>query len=331
MSLRKKLIISGVLLLVLLTLRLVFFDAQNEFPTTLNLLIGGTICFGLFSYLHHSQKLQLVYKWSLAKIIGYIVIIALLVVALQYTSRIHDHDLSDSIWIDDHGNAWIKDVIGSVLAIVIFYLIFSVIFGHFSRIQELKTEKSNAQLALLKNQINPHFFFNTLNTLYAMIKKDPDEAQDYVLKLSEMMRFTIDNGQNEMVTLESEIQYLENFIALQTRRYHRDIDISFSHSVQNAKQIVGPLLFITLVENAFKHGVEALSENSKVTINLDETENEILFSVENNFDEGANVSGTGIGLMNLKERLQLMYPNRHQLSIESSKNVHFASIRIQKI
>ena len=137
---------------------------------------------------------------------------------------------------------------------------------------------------LLKNQINPHFFFNTLNNLYSLIKKDADAAQDYVLKLSDLMRFTIYDSGKESVKLKDEVSYLINFIDLQTARYHKDIDVNFEKTIKNSDTSVAPLLFIILLENAFKHGVERATENAFVHIKLIEDDSKVSFTVKNNYD-----------------------------------------------
>lgn len=133
-------------------------------------------------------------------------------------------DSKPSFWVIND-NLWFADVLIFIVWAFVFYLCFSWFFEQWKMIQVIKSKKIKAELALLKNQINPHFFFNTLNNLYSLIKSDPDTAQEYVLKLSDMMRFTIYKGKEEMVTLDEEISYLSNFIELQTARYQKKIVI----------------------------------------------------------------------------------------------------------
>ena len=183
---------------------------------------------------------------------------------------------------------------------------------------------------LLKNQINPHFFFNTLNNLYSLIKKDADAAQDYVLKLSDLMRFTIYDSGKESVKLKDEIDYLINFIDLQTARYHKNIDINFEKSINNSDSSIAPLLFINLLENAFKHGVEKATENAFVHIKLIEDDKKISFTVKNNYDIEESSENIGIGLKNLKDRLNLLYPNKHQLFDNIEENSYSTTLEIYK-
>ena len=183
---------------------------------------------------------------------------------------------------------------------------------------------------LLKNQINPHFFFNTLNNLYSLIKKDADAAQDYVLKLSDLMRFTIYDSGKESVKLKDEIDYLINFIDLQTARYHKNIDINFEKNINNSDSSIAPLLFINLLENAFKHGVEKATENAFVHINLIQDDKKISFTVKNNYDAEESSENIGIGLKNLKDRLNLLYPNKHQLCDNIEENIYSTTLEIYK-
>ena len=224
----------------------------------------------------------------------------------------------------------LKNLVRITLAIIIFYLIFSWLFKYRKGIQKLKSDKLEAELMLLKNQINPHFFFNTLNNLYALIKKDPDMAQDYVLKLSDLMRFTIYDSGKENVKLKEEIDYLINFIDLQTSRYHKDIDINFEKSINNPDANIAPLLFINLLENAFKHGVEKATDNAFIHIKLVEENDKICFSISNNYEKEEALNNGGIGLKNLKDRLNLLYPEAYQLTHQIVEGTYTATLEINK-
>lgn len=177
----------------------------------------------------------------------------------------------------------------------------------------LKKEKKKTELLHLKSQVNPHFFFNTLNNLYGLVEQDTAKAQALILKLSEMMRYSIYEGQNDWVSLDDEIIYLENYMELHRMRYHKTIDIRFDIQVADRSIKIMPLLFIILVENAFKHGVEKLRKDAFVYIHLATTPQTIDFEVENNFDIEEVQDAHGIGLSNLKQRLELVYPNRYEL------------------
>lgn len=190
-------------------------------------------------------------------------------------------------------------------------------------IAQLKNERTKAELMLLKNQMAPHFFFNMLNNLYGLIEKDPKLAQQLVLKLSDLMRYSIYDSGKETVTLEQEIDFLQRYIELHQMRYHKKIRVDFNYSGDQSQKVV-PLLFIIFLENAFKHGVESLRENAYIKIKLNSTEDQINFSVENNFEYSGNPAG--IGLKNLKRRLELTYQDRHEISNTTIGNIYHAKL-----
>lgn len=209
------------------------------------------------------------------------------------------------------------------LGLGIFWVVRQLVF-----ISKLKNEKMKAELMLLKSQVSPHFFFNTLNNLYGLVAKDPQKAQELILKLSDMMRYSIYEGEKDTVGLREEIDFLKNYIELHRMRYHKEISVDFICAVDGNRKVV-PLLFIILLENAFKHGVENLRENAYIKMNLSTSENEICFTIENNYDKAENQSG--IGLKNLKRRLELIYPNQHELTFSITENVYQAQLILKQL
>lgn len=187
-------------------------------------------------------------------------------------------------------------------------------------ILKLKKEKKQAELMHLKSQVNPHFFFNTLNNLYGLVGQDTEKAQQLILKLSDMMRYSIYEGQNDWVTLGEEITYLENYMDLHRMRYHKTIDIRFEVDAEDRSIKIMPLLFIIMVENAFKHGVEKLRKDAFVHIRLKSSIKNIDFDIENNFDGEDTKGSQGIGLKNLKQRLELVYLEKHELEISPNQS-----------
>ncbi len=194
---------------------------------------------------------------------------------------------------------------------------------------QLKTQKATTELIHLQSQVNPHFFFNMLNNLYGLVESDSKKAQELILKLSDMMRYSIYEGKKELVSLEEEVDYLEKYIELHKMRYHKKIDVIFKSTIQGDYRVM-PLLYIILLENAFKHGVENLRDDAYVHASMTTDENEIYFEVENNFDQEVVVE-SGIGLENLKRRLELAYPNKHRLSFSITKNVYKAQLTLNRL
>lgn len=217
----------------------------------------------------------------------------------------------------------------NLLLLPIPFLIAIWIYEQWKWFRNLKSEKSKAELELLKTQVNPHFLFNTLNNLYALSVKQSKQAPEVILKLSDMMRYTIYEGKNDRVLLTDEIAYLENYIALHQIRHHKTVSIQFEHSCNNEDEIA-PLLFIILLENAFKHGVERLTKNAFIKMKLNSTAAKVHFSIENNYESDADKPVEGIGLSNLKKRLMLIYPSSHKLTISKQPTIYKVDLRIKK-
>tara|TARA_R110000868_G_scaffold304437_14_gene565182 strand:+ start:25478 stop:26191 length:714 start_codon:yes stop_codon:yes gene_type:complete len=218
----------------------------------------------------------------------------------------------------------------SVIGMLIFTLVVTIpwVIWKIRSVMQLKHEKAKTELLHLKSQVNPHFFFNTLNNLYALVGKDSDKAREMILKLSDMMRYSIYEGQKDWVILEQEVEYLQNYIELHKMRYHKEIDISFILDIQEEGYQIMPLLFIILLENAFKHGVEKLKEGAYIKLNMIANQQILNFSIENNYDTEASEE-QGIGLKNLKRRLELMYPKKHFLSTSNADGIYKVHLSIK--
>lgn len=235
------------------------------------------------------------------------------------------------IFLETFGNTLEK--IEGVPELVLLYFvtfIFTVlhwVFLSIKSILKLKQEKATTELQHLQSQVNPHFFFNMLNNLYGLVDKDSKKAKALILKLSEMMRYSIYEGLKDAVTLQQEIDFISNFIALHTMRYHKDIDVQFDVAVENKTLNIKPLLFIILIENAFKHGVEVLRKNAFVHISIAANANKVTLTIENNFDTEM-IGESGIGLENLKRRLQLVYPKKHTLENSINTNIYSTKLTI---
>ncbi|MTI87515.1 MAG: hypothetical protein FH748_06055 [Balneolaceae bacterium] len=191
----------------------------------------------------------------------------------------------------------------------------------------LKAEKAEAELALLRSQVNPHFFFNTLNNLYSLVVQESEKAPDVILKLSDMMRYTIYEGDKQQVPLQDEIHYLQRYIDLHKIRYQKKVDIRFEIP-EEPEAMVAPLLFIVPLENAFKHGVESLREGAYIHASIKTEQGKIVFEIANNYEKGTK-RGKGIGLENLKQRLELLYPNQHLLDIKQEEGVFTVKLQVE--
>jgi LytS/YehU family sensor histidine kinase len=204
----------------------------------------------------------------------------------------------------------------------------------FFRKQDLLLKAENEQLktelSLLKSQVNPHFLFNTLNNLYGLItQKQHEKAAEITLKLSDLMRYLLESSKSDRETLQKEVKFIEDYLALEQIRLAQQADIRFEVSGLERNVLVAPLLFIPLVENAFKHGFQSISENSFAHFSLSLQDNQIYFEAKNSVGKNLNLqvhSGTGIN--NLRKRLVLTYPEKHLLEIENTEGVFKVTLNI---
>ena len=167
-----------------------------------------------------------------------------------------------------------------------------------------------------------------LNSLYGWTGKDPKKAQELILQLSDTMRYSIYEGQKEFVTLAEEIEYLKKYMDLHKNRYLKEIAIDFENNLIDDSFRITPLLFIILVENAFKHGVESLRENAFIKIEISNNKNDVSFTIENNFDIEKPLTDTGIGMKNLQRRLELIHPEKHSFNFGKENDIFKANLTI---
>ncbi len=197
--------------------------------------------------------------------------------------------------------------------------------------EEMERANLNAELTLLKNQISPHFFFNTLNNIYSLIGRNNEDSKNAVIKLSKMMRYVLNESGEDNKLLSDEIEFMNNYIDLMKLRIGAKTKLHVNFPTEYEDLMIPHLLFISLIENAFKYGI-SVQEESYVNINLECGENNILFKCENGLPESNNgpiFASTGIGLENLKKRLSLLYPNRHELEINKTNNKFEVNLIIQ--
>jgi LytS/YehU family sensor histidine kinase len=196
--------------------------------------------------------------------------------------------------------------------------------------EDMEKSNLNAELTFLKNQISPHFFFNTLNNIYSLIDRSNEDSKNAVIKLSRLMRYVLNESGQDNRLLSDEIEFMNNYIDLMKLRMGSKtrLKVSFPSEYKNFK--IPHLLFISLIENSFKYGI-SVQEESFVNISLVCEEHKIIFNCENGLPEssGIIVASPGIGLENLKKRLSLLYPDRHELEINKTRSKFEATLIIQ--
>lgn len=210
-----------------------------------------------------------------------------------------------------------------------FLLLVLKLYVEKQRLLKLNEQKKTAELVALKNQLNPHFLFNTLNNLYALALKKSDDTPKVIRKLSEILDYILYRCNAPYVALDKEIELIENYLSLEKIRYADRVKISFSKNVTGQEK-VAPLLLLTFVENAFKHGVTNEISQAHITINISKKNEALLFSVENSkpaVTENAS-NKESIGLKNIKKQLELLYPKAYDLIIKNGKTTFSANLKL---
>lgn len=195
--------------------------------------------------------------------------------------------------------------------------------------KELEREKLNSELGFLKNQLSPHFFFNTLNNIYSLVEINPDVSREAILKLSRLMRYMLYESQKD-IKLSSEINFMKDFVDLMKLRMNDKVDLSIKFPEQYNDISVEPLLFIPFIENAFKHGV-TYRNKSYINICLEADDNSLNFQCSNSKGQKSFSENEGIGLINVKKRLNLLYHNRYILQIAETESAYSVNLKIQVV
>lgn len=194
------------------------------------------------------------------------------------------------------------------------------------KVKEVERQKIEVELQTLKSQVNPHFFFNTLNSLYSLSLDKSDKTPGMILKLSELMRYVIYEANDNLVPLKKQLDFLKSYVYLEQNRTHDLLEVSFDIKGSYLETRIDPLLFIAFIENAFKHGCKTKSRNPYIWIQVDVTEPEkVIFFIENNIEPKEHpdaTPATGFGLSNVRKRLELLYPGKHSLNITQTETIY---------
>ena len=198
------------------------------------------------------------------------------------------------------------------------------------RMKEVQKQKVESELRALKAQVNPHFFFNTLNSLYSLSLDKSDMAPELILKLSDLMRYVIYESNDDLVPIGKQLEFLQSYVYLERLRADENLQVDFEVKGANLDLKVAPLLYIAFIENAFKHGSKARSDNPFIRIAFDlEHEDRIGFYIENRIDPfHEKKPAGGFGLSNVKKRLELLYPGKFELNLKESESVYRAELTI---
>jgi len=227
-------------------------------------------------------------------------------------------------------------VLGIYFVIVVVVAISLMIYSFLSSLknEDLKNKFLEAQLQLkqqelkfLKMQIHPHFLFNSLNTIYGYAIKKADEAPEMILKLSNLLDYILYQIDKPNVSLESELDHIEDYIALEKIRFHDTLQVNFQRGEISKPISVAPMLLIPFVENSFKHGA-IVDGVLKVEIEINVIGDELSFQIVNSIQEN-EVSNSGIGLENIKKRLEMLYKDHHELRVQKTEDQFEVDLKIQ--
>ncbi len=207
-------------------------------------------------------------------------------------------------------------------------------FSDYQKQQEIQRENENerlkSELSFLRSQISPHFMFNLMNSLVSLNRKKSNLVEPVLLKMADLLRYMLYEKDDKRISLENEVKYLSNYIDLQKVRFGDYVKIDFDVNSSDSSKSIEPMLLIPFVENAFKHGV-GMIENPFIKIELETNSEELHFKVINKFSSDskeAKDGASGIGLNNVKRRLELLYPNKYMLNVSESDNLYTTNLKL---
>jgi len=197
--------------------------------------------------------------------------------------------------------------------------------------KDLEKINMETELKYLKSQINPHFLFNSLNSLYALTLVKSDKAPELVLKLSEILRYVLYEAKEKFVSLEKEINYLKSYLELEKIRHGDRLEVDFRIDGDTKNKQIAPMLFLTFLENSFKHGISNSASDGYVAIDMNINDDELKFNISNSKPKTKNSKTYkgGIGLENTKKRLNILYPNRFKLETKDTDNHYQVNLNLQ--
>ena len=239
----------------------------------------------------------------------------------HYSSFIHDGTFHDQV-IETSSGFWDNFVYGMCCTVITSMLYVTQKWAEQqeqvknSHINQLQTE-----LKYLRLQINPHFLFNGLNTVYGSIDMGNSQARNMLVQFSDLLRYNLYEADVDMIALEKEIKYLKNYVDLQKARSNDNIEVTLNINYVDGAIKVAPLIFMAFVENTFKYVSREDKAINRIIISLNQTPGKIVFTCENTYDDVASSEG-GIGLINAKRRLELLYKDHYQLDITSADNIY---------
>lgn len=200
------------------------------------------------------------------------------------------------------------------------------------QLQEIETERNRAELKALRSQINPHFLFNSLNSIYSLARKNSNEVPAKIIQLSDLLRHSIYDSEQDLIPLQKELDMIRNYIDLQNLRTAQTEIIQLNVSGDPDSLLIAPMVILPFVENSFKHGLKGGVEDTFVKIEIQISDYQIHFLIENRKGKAISIINKekgGIGIVNVQKRLSLLYPDRHSLTIKDKGNIFSVHLQLQ--
>ncbi len=258
--------------------------------------------------------------------INFLITIVAIIQIKQY-GFIHGCDCPHIITISNFSKYFVQTSV-----FVIAFMAIKIIRDDFNKnekLEKIEKEQIKTELEILKNQIQPHFLFNVLNSVYSISRNNIAKTPETILKLSDIFRYVLYDSNDKLVPLEKEIKYIKNYVDLQNLRLEGRGQIGLIIKGNLNNHNIAPLLLITFVENCYKHGID---EEIKISISLKVFNNTLFFRTENNYNNTVNIQEkSGVGLKNIKQRLTILYPEKHTLKIEHTDTLFVVDLTIKLI
>jgi len=289
-----------------------FFGPEGTIPAVYGILLTHSILivFYYFNYYYALPKFYFTKKYKI-----YFPLVISILIAIILLLQLHP-DLNPL----HYATIQFAKTIFIFSIVVRFLMVFllSLGFSAYSRLRQAEEEKLKTELSFLKAQINPHFLFNTLNSIYALAVKKSDSTPESVTKLAAIMRYVITDAAHDFVLLEKEINYVSSYIELEKLRLTQKVRLTYSVTGDPAGKQIAPLIFIPLIENAFKHGVSTV-EDSTINIKIEIRDNTLHLKIDNTKVRLDKKNNNGLGIENVKKRLNLLYGGKHELKITENE------------
>ena len=322
--------------LVLLAILFLINGREHPEQAAVVILLYGALNITIF-YIHYFFiNPLLIGAGRYGRALGYIAIVLVVSIAVKYGIALIFEEMLLHYRSEDGQHQAMSPLLYATFALIsgLFFMLLStavyVISNNFKVREDrknLETEKLNAELAFLRSQINPHFLFNSLNNIYSLAYQKSDKTPEAILKLSEIMRYMLYESNEELVMLEEEINYLENYIELQKLRFKEQVYVDLHEHIEEKDHRIMPLLLISFLENAFKHGVST-DVDKPIRIDITVENGRLHFRTENAKNQTNKDRTKGVGLANLKRRLQLGYPGKHTINVVETEDYYSSELFI---